>query len=219
MNIDPIAAVGAVTRELKMRDHEGKPAHVVVASRVYDTTIDDVWDALTNAERVPRWFAPVSGELKLGGRYAIKGNASGTVTSCEPPKKFALTWEFGGGVSWVNVTLSEVKKEKTRLVLEHIAHLDDEERWKKFGPGAVGVGWDLGLVGLAIHIESGGSVTHEEAEAWSMSDEGKKLIRGASEDWGRASIAFGTPEAEARAAAATTSGFYTGEAPPGNDGG
>jgi hypothetical protein len=33
----------------------------------------------------------------------------------------------------------------------------------------------------------------------------------ASERWGRASIAAGTPEADARAAEARTTGFYTGQ--------
>jgi hypothetical protein len=39
------------------------------------------------------------------------------------------------------------------LTLEHIAHKDGigEEHLKQFGPGAVGIGWDLALHGLARH--------------------------------------------------------------------
>ena len=40
--------------------------------------------------------------------------------------------------------------DRARVELEHIAHV--EEHWEQFGPGAVGIGWDLGLVGLAIHL-------------------------------------------------------------------
>jgi peptidoglycan hydrolase CwlO-like protein len=36
--------------------------------RSYDAEIEELWDAVTNAERIPRWFAPITGELKLGGR-------------------------------------------------------------------------------------------------------------------------------------------------------
>jgi uncharacterized protein YndB with AHSA1/START domain len=218
MKIDPRAAIGAVTREVQKRDHEGKSATVVIASRVFDTSMDDAWDAITNPERIPRWFLPVTGELKLGGRYQLKGNAGGSITRCEPPRLLALTWEMGPEVSWVTVTLTRQAEEKTLLVLEHMAHVDDE-RAKKFGPGAVGVGWELGLLGLALHLRDKKAVDPKEFEAWTMSDEGKLFIAGSSDGWCEASIAFGTPAAEARAAAAATTAFYTGAPPPDNAGG
>ena len=64
--------VGAVTRVVGTREIDGRPARVVVAQRRYAGTIDEVWDALTNAERIPRWFLPVSGDLRLGGRYQFQ---------------------------------------------------------------------------------------------------------------------------------------------------
>ncbi|NUO54270.1 MAG: SRPBCC family protein [Polyangiaceae bacterium] len=218
MKIDPVAAIRAVTREVNKRDHEGKPATVVIASRVFDTSMDDAWDAITNPERIPRWFLPVTGELKLGGRYQLKGNAGGSITRCEPPRLLALTWEMGPEVSWVTVTLTRQTEEKTLLVLEHMAHVDDE-RAKKFGPGAVGVGWELGLLGLFLHLLDKKAVDPKAFEAWSMSDEGKQIIARSSEGWGEASIASGTPAAEARAAAAATTAFYTGAPLPDNAGG
>ena len=68
--------IGAEFREVADREWDGKPAKAVVAARVYDTDPDDLWDALTNAERLPRWVAPISGELKLGGRYQLQGTAA-----------------------------------------------------------------------------------------------------------------------------------------------
>jgi uncharacterized protein YndB with AHSA1/START domain len=105
MKIDVASQIGAVTREVSSRQHNGRPARVVVASRTYNTKMEDVWDAITNAERIPRWFLPVSGELRVGGRYQLEGNAGGEITRCEPPRHLALTWEYGGDVSWVNVQL------------------------------------------------------------------------------------------------------------------
>src|SRR5882724_8555264 len=29
------------------------------------------WDAMTNAERIPRWFLPISADLRLSGRYQL----------------------------------------------------------------------------------------------------------------------------------------------------
>lgn len=209
---DVARAVGAVTREVKQAEREGRPARVVVASRVYDTDVDDAWDALTSAERIPRWFLPIEGELRLGGRYQFKGNAGGTITACEPPRRLAATWEYGGEVSWVEVRLEALGAERTRLTLEHAAHVD--ARWDEFGPGAVGVGWDLGLLGLALYLEGGGAADPASAGAeWAAGEEGKAYQRQCSDDWCRAAIAGGDDPARARAAADRTTAAYTGEAP------
>ena len=212
MNFDVAHYVGAITREVRSREIEGKPARVVVATRTYDTTIDDLWDALTNAERLPRWFLPVTGDLRLGGRYQLKGNAGGTITTCEPPRHLAVTWEMMGGVSWVTVRLSPDPKGGTRLELEHAAHV--EEHWKKYGPGAVGIGWDLGLLGLARHLETGAAVNPQAFEGWSSSDEGKSYMRLSGEDWCRADIASGEDPKAASASSSRTIAFYTGATPP-----
>jgi uncharacterized protein YndB with AHSA1/START domain len=203
--------IGAVTREVADREYEGKPAKVVVAKRTYNTTPDDLWDSLTNAERVPRWFLPISGDLRLGGRYQLKGNAGGTITRCEPPKALGVTWEFGGQTSWVTVILTERAPESTELQLEHIARPD--AHWDQFGPGAVGVGWDMTLMGLGEYLnKAGAAVKPEDAIAWMASEEGREFMRKSSEDWGRAAIAAGTPEADAHAAMERTTAAYTGSA-------
>jgi uncharacterized protein YndB with AHSA1/START domain len=182
MPFDTIAQAAMVVRKVEDMTHEGKPARAVVASRDYPTDIADLWDAITEKDRIPRWFAPVEGDLALGGKYQIKGNAGGTVTACDPPRSFALTWEFGGGMSWVEVELAEAGDDSTRLTLRHIAPLDDksEEFWDKFGPGAVGVGWDLSLMGLGWHIETGESNERFAEETWALSDEARRSQRGAA---------------------------------------
>jgi uncharacterized protein YndB with AHSA1/START domain len=203
--------LGAVTREVKTVDRDGKPATAVIAIRSYDTDIGDLWNALTSADRIPRWFMPVEGDLKLGGRFQLIGNASGSIIGCEPPKRLALTWEYAGEVSWVDVTLEPETSERTRLTLEHTAHVP-KEFWEQYGPGAVGVGWDLGLLGLALHIDTGASNPPEESAAWMASDDGKAYVRGSGDDWCRAVIANGADPAWAKEAAERTRKFYTGEA-------
>jgi hypothetical protein len=151
---------------------------------------------------------PVSGDLRVNGRYQLEGNASGTIERCDPPNGFAATWEYGGDVTWIEVRLS-AENGGTRFELEHIAHVDDE-RWAEFGPGAVGIGWDMALMGLAQHLSPGGpAVVPEESAAWTASDEGKEFMTSSSEQWCEASIAAGTDEGEARAAAERVTAAYT----------
>lgn len=216
MSFDTVAQAAMVVRKVEDVTHEGQPARAVVASRDYPTDIADLWNAITEKDRIPRWFAPVDGDLSLGGKYQIKGNAGGTVTACDPPRSFALTWEFGGGVSWVEVELAAAGGDRTRLTLRHIAPLDDksEEFWDRFGPGAVGVGWDLSLMGLGWHIETGESNERFAEETWALSDEGKAFATWSSEAWAAASIAYGTAEEAANRAGASTTAFYTGAAAP-----
>ncbi len=147
-----------------------------------------------------------------GGRYQIEGNASGVVERCDPPTGFAATWEFGGEVSWIDVALSSTS-DGTRLLLEHTAHVDDE-RWAEYGPGAVGVGWDLTLLGLALHLSTGASKEGQDIEAWSASDEGRSSSPAAANSWCEASIGAGTDRPAATAAAARTTAFYSGEPAP-----
>ena len=190
----------------------GQPARAVTLSRSFAATVADLWDAVTNADRIPRWFVPVSGELKRGGRYQLEGNAGGVITACKPPVHFAVTWEFGGVVSWVEVRVSDDGAGRARLTLTHIQHLSDH--WDTYGAGAVGVGWELGLLGLAIHIADPAEPMPEEA-AFAASSDGRAFITGSSDGWAQAAIAFGTDPGAARSRASQTTAFYTGE-PPGS---
>jgi uncharacterized protein YndB with AHSA1/START domain len=206
--IDVAQQINAVRREVGSRVWEAGEARVVTVSQTYKGSLDDVWDACTNPERISRWFLPVSGDLRVDGRYQLEGNAGGTVERCDPPKSFAATWEYGGEVSWIEVRLSAESDGRTRFELQHIAHVDDE-RWAEFGPGAVGVGWDMGLIGLELHLSSGRAVDPQESAAWTASDDGRQFVTLSSQRWCDASIAAGTNETEARDAAQRTTAAYT----------
>ena len=201
--------LGAVTRSVQSTTRNGNPAKVVVATRTYPTDAADLWSALTDPERLPRWFAPVSGDLRLGGRFQVEGNAGGEVLACEAPEHLALTWEMGGETSWVDVLL-EGSDASTTLTLRHTAELIDRDRWDMFGPGAVGVGWELGLMGLAEHLTTQATMDHEEVEAWSASPDGRDYLTGAATGWGEAAAAAGDDREAATSAAARTAAFYTG---------
>ena len=206
--IDVTQQISAVRRQVGTRVLEAGEARTVTVSQSYNATVEDVWDACTNPERIPRWFLPITGDLRPGGRYQLQGNASGTIERCDPPRSFAATWEFGGQVSWIEVQLMARPEGGTQLVLEHIAHVNDEQ-WAEFGPGAVGIGWDMGFMGLAVHLSSGQSMDPQEGMAWATSAEGREFMTLASQRWCDASVAAGTGEAAARAAAGRTTAAYT----------
>lgn len=210
MPIDVQRAIGAVVREIASREVDGRACRVIVASRRYDTDPDDLWDALTSAERIPRWFLPISGELRLGGRFQFEGNAGGTIVACEPPARLAVTWGMHGQESDVVVTLTAVDG-GTLLRLEHVAEVPDE-MWRQYGPGAVGIGWESGLLGLGLHIAGDGASRPKDPNAWLASPEGRAFVAGSSDGWARASIAAGDDPDAATAAAARIAAMYTGDA-------
>ena len=129
------------------------------------------------------------------------------ITTCEPPKHLELTWEFDGDISWVEVRLSSEDAGRSRFKLTHTAHLS--EHWEQYGPGAVGVGWELGLLGLSLHIESPNAPKLDETELC-MSPQGKALFTDSCEAWGLAAIEAGEVSEKALAAARRTAAFYTG---------
>ena len=208
MNFDAESHLIAMERSVSFLERDGRPASAVILSRSYATAIEDLWDAVTNSERIPRWFTGISGELDLGGRYQLEGNAGGAITACEALSHYELTWEFAGDVSWVEVRLSDGGNGTVRLALTHTALLS--EHWNVYGPGAVGVGWEMGFLGLAFHLARPHEPKPDEM-AFATSPDGKAFITGSSEGWAHAAIAAGTNPEIAGAAAKRTTAFYTGE--------
>nr|BFE78634.1 hypothetical protein GCM10020093_012350 [Planobispora longispora] len=74
----------------------------------------------------------------------------------------------------------------------------------------------LGLDGYLSASES--RVTPQEAEAWSLSEEGRRFAALSSRRWCEANIAAGADEAAARAAGERVTAFYTTvpDEPPGS---
>ena len=186
-------------------------ANAVILRRRYDAEIEDVWDAITSAERLRRWFLPVSGDLRPGGRYQLEGNAGGEILQCEPPRLLKVSWLFGpdakDGTSEVEVRLTPGEAGDTDFQLVHSAVVD-EDFFPTYGPGATGVGWDLGLLSLALHL-AGGAI--ENPEEFESSPEGRELARRSAAAWGEAHLAAGgDPQLVAAAVEATTK-FYVPE--------
>ena len=175
----------SVTRVL-----EAGEARVVTISQSYDTDAADLWDACTNIERIPRWFLPITGDLQVGGQYQLEGNANGTILTCDPPRAFTATWEYGGDVSWIEV--QHHQRGPRPVTLRTGAHRARRRRhWEQFGPGAVGMGWDWALVGLAIHLSTGEAVDPSFGQQWMASEDGRRFMKLSGEAWYEANVAGG----------------------------
>jgi uncharacterized protein YndB with AHSA1/START domain len=198
---DLIAELERVRRSVGSDDG---PSHVVELRRVYGATAEDVWDACTNRERIPRWFLPVSGDLRLGGRFQLEGNAGGEIKECEPPRRLAVTWEFGGDASIVTLDIEATGDAAAELRLRHA--VGDNDHWATYGPGAVGVGWELALLALELYLATGASV--EAIQAAASGPDAQAFMRRSAEEWGAAHAAGGADATTASDAAARTSAAY-----------
>lgn len=210
--MDIVREIEATRREVGSGRIAAGEGRSIRLRRTYDAPIDDVWDALTNPERIGRWFLPITGDYRLGGRYQFEGNAGGEIVACDRPNRLRVTWVYGenvqpSDVSELEVRLSPAGDDQTVFELEHTAVVPDD-RWAEYGPGAVGVGWEQGLLGLALHLR-GGSVG--DPIAWQLSAEGRDFAQRSSEAWGAANQAAGADPAVAAQAVANTTAFYAPE--------
>ena len=126
----------------------------------YDTDIDDLWAALTDPERLRRWYGVVEGDLRPGGEFrtyipAAEIDGRGRVEACEPPRRLLVTtretdesYERGLGVppfdEAIEATLTS-DGDQTMLVIEVRGMPIDKIAF-------YGAGWQIHAEDLAGYI-------------------------------------------------------------------
>jgi uncharacterized protein YndB with AHSA1/START domain len=114
----------------------------------YDTDIDDLWSALTDAQRLARWIAEVEGDLCLGGAFRAAFTSGwegqGRVEACEPPRHLLVTMTPEQEEETVIEAVLTAEGDQTRLVIEERG-LPLEEL------AAHGAGWQAHLEDLAAY--------------------------------------------------------------------
>jgi uncharacterized protein YndB with AHSA1/START domain len=143
--IDIASHLTAVHREVALRTTDSGDMVSAVLRRHYDAPALDVWGAITEPDRIRRWFLPLTGDLRAGGSFQLEGNAGGSILHCEEPHRLSVT--FGGPTSTVDVRLTETDG-TTTLELTHTVPIEIA----RSGAGAlfVGPGWDGALMALAL---------------------------------------------------------------------
>lgn len=125
---------------------------------VYDTHIDDLWEACTTPARLARWVAQVSGDLRVGGTvhatFTSTWSGPGLVEACDAPHHLLLRMEPGtADEAEIEVWLSS-EGEQTRLVVEERGLPLDTLHFH-------GAGWQAHLEDLARSLATG-STAHPE---------------------------------------------------------
>ena len=134
-------------------------AGVVRIEDRYDTDIDDLWSAITDPDRLARWFGEVDGELSLGGEFRVQiadaGERTGQVEACDAPQRLSVTtretdesYRRGQGVppfdaAW-DITLT-ADGDQTVLVLEVRGMPLDKIAF-------FGAGWQIHAENLAAYL-------------------------------------------------------------------
>jgi uncharacterized protein YndB with AHSA1/START domain len=101
----------------------------VIVEYVYDASVERVWHAITNVEKMRQWYFPtlVEFEPEVGFETVFDVPHDGKVfphiwkvTEVVPNKKISYEWKFGGypGNSLVSFELFD-EDGKTRIVLTH----------------------------------------------------------------------------------------------------
>lgn len=188
---DMVEELAAIHRRVAL-DGTGETVSVTL-SRTYEADGEDVWDALTDPDRIRRWFYPVSGELTVGGSFQLEGHAGGEIRRCDRPDHLQVT--FGGPESVLDVRLSGAG-ERTTVELTHTVPL----AMAGSGAGAlfVGPGWDGALLAIGLHlrgVQAGDPI--EAANSPAVID----FNRGSIDRWTEAVEASGTATAEETAGA------------------
>ncbi len=183
--IDITNQIQAIHREVSRREGDSGEEVMVAIKRSYAASSDDVWEALTDPERVRRWFYPLSGDLREGGTFQLEGNAGGKIHRCEPPRLLRVS--FGGPTSLVELRLTPDGEDRTLLELDHTVPI--EIAMNGAGSLYAGPGWDGAFVALDHHLD--GVVLDDPMEAYN-SPEAQELAKMSVHAWAAVVEASGT---------------------------
>ncbi len=128
---------------------------------VYDTDIDDLWQACTTRERLARWVAHVTGDLHEGATAHATFTSTWTgpvrIEACEAPHHLLLTMEPGTDDETTVEAWLTAEGSGTRLVVE--------ERGLPVGQlPFYGSGWQVHLEDLTRSLAEGAPA---HPEGWS----------------------------------------------------
>lgn len=138
----------------------------------YDTSIDDLWSALTDPGRLARWYGKVEGDLRPGGEFqtyleAADLRAAGRVEECEPPKRLLVvtreteeSWRRGDGVppfdNSLEATLTADGDQTNLVIVSRGMPLDKIAFY--------GAGWQIHAENLAAYLT--GREPEDEETRW-----------------------------------------------------
>lgn len=134
----------------------------------YETDIDDLWAALTDPQRLARWYGKVEGDLRVGGEFTATVFGSGwdgrgRIDACDPPRQLLVTmWEEEGAEGVVAAELV-TDGDDTILVIER-RDIPLDQLY------AYGAGWQAHVEDLGAHL-AGQDCSDWPGDSWPRWDE------------------------------------------------
>jgi uncharacterized protein YndB with AHSA1/START domain len=124
-------------------------ALVCMKSR-YDTDIDDLWSALTDPQRLARWYGRVEGDFCVGGEFTALVHGSqwegrGRIDECDRPRQLRVTTSEEGGPETVVTAELVADGGQTVLTIE-VRGMPLEKIF------AYGAGWQVHVEDLSAHL-------------------------------------------------------------------
>lgn len=180
--------VNEPTREVvSARASAAGPAHASVSRRGFDVPVEVIWPLLSTADGLRSWFpAAVSGDLRVGGDFHIKNNASGKVLFAEVPTRYRLSWLYQDTYSELEVRLRSMGDGGSIVEFEHLMTEDDSERAGMSLAEALiagGMGWDLSLDLLEAHLSQTTTQAPTQQGDWAPSPEDLKRLAEHRQQW------------------------------------
>ena len=130
--------------------YEDDGAGTVRIEDVFDTEIDDLWEAVTNPQRLARWLGTVEGDLRPGGTFSATFTSTwegpGRVEVCDAPHRLLLTLEPGTDDQTLVEAWLTPDGDATRLVVE-------ERGFPLDRVADHGAGWQVHIEDLRAHLE------------------------------------------------------------------
>lgn len=123
---------------------------IAVVKGRYATDPDDLWSAITEPDRLSRWYGKVEGDLRVGGRFRLfvhgtHWEGTGRVDECDPPRRLRLTMSEDGGAE--GVVSAELVPDGSHTIL--VIRRSDVPLDRLFGYGA---GWHVHAEDLGAHL-------------------------------------------------------------------
>ncbi|MHB2029730.1 MAG: SRPBCC domain-containing protein [Acidimicrobiales bacterium] len=130
--------------------HSAGGVGVVRMKGRYATDIEDLWSAITDPQRLVRWYGKVEGDFRVGGEFTeyVSGSQNegrGRIEVCDPPRKLRVSRTTDDGPKRYSTAELVADGDLTILTIEvHGMPLEDLY--------AFGGGWQLHVEDLATYL-------------------------------------------------------------------
>jgi len=145
-------------RGLRVLGERSDGTFQVSVSRTISASDEQIYDAFTSEEILPRWFGDrASIDLREGGRYDMDGGDVGEYRRLVYPKRIRMTWENAKAYpnTVVEIAITPKSTEKSSVTIQHMKLPSEKARED------MREGWSWALTSLKSYLETGKRVTFE----------------------------------------------------------